>query len=106
MRMLVGVTKRVLCVARSRAQSAGPGRTLVVTAPNHRIPAELEGIAVAWTHEPPTLEELAMLLRDAGCDLILLEMMYRPERLGRDIEVGPVCAAEIPLRMGDDWASA
>jgi S-methylmethionine-dependent homocysteine/selenocysteine methylase len=42
--------------------------------------------------------ELAMLLRDEGCDLILLEMMYDPERIGLAI----TAAAEtgLPLWVG------
>ncbi len=38
--------------------------------------------APSATEMAEAFEELALLLRDAGCDLILLEMMYRPERLG------------------------
>jgi len=44
------------------AHSAGPGRTLVLTAPTHLIPPELEGIAVSWTHQPPDVTELGELV--------------------------------------------
>ena len=45
------------------AQSAGPGRTIVLTAPHSEIPPELEGVAVTWQHRPPSEEELADLVR-------------------------------------------
>lgn len=47
---------------------AGTGR-----ADSHRMPSEAE-MADAF-------QELALVLRDEGCDLILLEMMYDPARL-------------------------
>ncbi len=28
------------------------------------------------------------------------------ERLGREVEIGPICAAEIPLYLGEDWKPA
>lgn len=52
----------VLRSVKEAAQSAGPGRTIVVTAPTHRIPPELDGIAAAWTHEPPDEGELTELV--------------------------------------------
>ena len=53
----------VLRSVKETAQTAGPGRTIVLTAPHHIIPPELEGIAVAWKHQPPTEAELAELVR-------------------------------------------
>ena len=53
----------VLRSVKETAQTAGPGRTIVLTAPHHIIPPELEGIAVAWKHQPPTKAELADLVR-------------------------------------------
>jgi len=49
-------------VVKEAAQTAGPGRTIVLTAPNHTIPDELDGIAVAWRHQPPDADELASLV--------------------------------------------
>jgi homocysteine S-methyltransferase len=51
-------------------------------------------------------EELAQLLRDTDCDLVLLEMMYRPERLGPLLEAAthsglPVWAG-FTARDGED----
>lgn len=52
----------VVRAVKEAAQTAGPGRTIVLTAPSHRIPPELEGIAVAWKHQPPDEEELKSLV--------------------------------------------
>jgi len=49
-------------VVKEAAQTAGPGRTIVLTAPSHTIPEELDGIAVAWRHQPPDADELAALV--------------------------------------------
>ena len=52
----------VVRAVKEAAQTAGPGRTIVLTAPHHKIPPELEGVAVAWKHQPPNEEELASLV--------------------------------------------
>ncbi len=52
----------VVRAVKEAAQTAGPGRTIVLTAPSHRIPPELDGIAVAWKHQPPDEGELAALV--------------------------------------------
>ncbi len=50
--------------------------------------------------------ELALLLRDEGCELILLEMMYDPERIGLAIaaaaETGLPLWAGFSARSGED----
>ncbi len=46
------------------AQTAGPNRTIVLTGPQNDIPPELEGVAVAWQHQPPGEDELAELVSD------------------------------------------
>lgn len=43
------------------AQSARLGQTIVVTCPQPFMPPELEGLALAWTLDPPTAEELKQL---------------------------------------------
>ncbi len=45
------------------AQQSKPGQTLVLTGPRTQIPPELEGLAIPWTLEPPTSEELEGLVR-------------------------------------------
>jgi len=52
----------VVRAVKEAAQTAGPGRTIVLTAPSHRVPPELEGIAVAWKHQPPDQDELTSLV--------------------------------------------
>jgi len=54
------VTLRTL---KEAAATAGPQRTIVLTGPDHQIPPELDGIAVAWSHHPPGENELADLVR-------------------------------------------
>ena len=44
------------------AQAARPGITLVVTVASGEVPAELEGVGLAWEHLPPTREEMTELV--------------------------------------------
>jgi hypothetical protein len=44
------------------AQKADPGQTIVLTAPHHTVPPELEEIAVAWSLRPPSDGELDSLV--------------------------------------------
>ena len=55
-----------------------------------RAPAEAE-MAEAFS-------ELALLLREEGCDVIMLEMMYLPERIGPALEAA--CASGLPVWAG------
>jgi homocysteine S-methyltransferase len=43
-------------------------------------------------------DELALLLRDQGCDLIILEMMHRPERMG--LAFAAATATGLPVWAG------
>ena len=52
----------VVRAVKEAAHTAGPGRTIVLTAPSYKIPPELEGIAVAWKHQPPNEDELTSLV--------------------------------------------
>ncbi len=45
------------------ALQARPGQTLVLTGPRADVPPELEGLALPWTLEPPSEEELDALVR-------------------------------------------
>jgi hypothetical protein len=45
------------------AQTAPPGITVVLEVPDKTIPSELKGLALSWTLEPPTTEEITDLLR-------------------------------------------
>ncbi len=50
-------------------QQARAGQTLVLTGPTAQVPQELVGLALPWTLEPPTREELAALVRRTVDDL-------------------------------------
>lgn len=60
---------------------------LVAGSLSHMCPMASDSDRPDPTREPPpavmgaAFRELALLLRDAGCDLILLEMMYSPQRM-------------------------
>ena len=51
------------------ALAAEPGQTLVLTGPTTDVPAELEGLALRWTLEPPSREEVEELVRRTFDDL-------------------------------------
>jgi AAA+ superfamily predicted ATPase len=59
----------VLRAVKDTAQRADPGQTIVLTAPNLEVPAELKGIAVPWRLRPPDENELARLVRRTLEDL-------------------------------------
>ena len=44
------------------AQAAAAGKTLVLTAPSHRVPPELAGLAHRWRLRPPDNDELRSLI--------------------------------------------
>lgn len=52
----------VVRTLKDAASTAGTGRTIVLTAPDHTVPPELDGMAVAWTHHPPSDTELSALV--------------------------------------------
>lgn len=76
----------VAAAKRAREESARPD-VLVAGSLSHMCPMTPDSANPDLSREPPRevmregFRELAMLLRDAGCDLILLEMMYYPHRI-------------------------
>lgn len=46
-----------------------PGQTIVLTGPEARVPEALEGIALPWTLEPPSPEEVLAMVRRTAADL-------------------------------------
>jgi S-methylmethionine-dependent homocysteine/selenocysteine methylase len=72
---------------RARAASGQPD-ILVAGSLSHRSPMEAGAAAPDPTRNPSeavlaeSATELARLLKDAGCDLIVLEMMYDPDKMG------------------------
>jgi len=51
------------------AQGQRPAQTLVLTLPDHHVPPELDGLALAWKLKPPSPQELEMLVRRTLEDL-------------------------------------
>jgi ATP-dependent 26S proteasome regulatory subunit len=51
------------------AQEAEPGKTLVLAVPDARVPPELRGLALYWTLQPPSREELSDLVSRTVEDL-------------------------------------
>ncbi len=104
---------RIAVAAAQRArESSGRHDLLVAGSLSHMCP-----IASGTARPDPTrtpskaemadaFEELAVLLRDEGCDLILAEMLYDPERIG--LALTAAAGTGLPLwagfsaRRGDD----
>ena len=58
---------RVVRAVKELAQAGREGQTIVLTAPNRTIPAELNGLALPWNLSPPAEDELRRLaLRTLG----------------------------------------
>jgi AAA+ superfamily predicted ATPase len=46
------------------------GQTIVLTSPDLTMPAELDGVALPWTLEPPDVQEVATLVRQVTGELV------------------------------------
>jgi homocysteine S-methyltransferase len=106
---------RAAVAAAHRARDAS-GRTdvLVAGSLSHMCPIAPDSDRADLRREPPTevmrdaFHEMALLLRDAGCDLLILEMMYYPKRAALALEAAlasglPVWAG-FAVRRDDDGA--
>jgi AAA+ superfamily predicted ATPase len=51
------------------ALAARPGQSLVITGTTAEVPPELDGIALPWTLEPPSKQEVEAMVRQAVADL-------------------------------------
>lgn len=60
----------VVRAVKDLAQAAREGQTIVLTAPNRQMPAELEGLALPWNLRPPAEDELRRLIQRTLDDLI------------------------------------
>jgi len=101
----------VAAAHRARAESGQSG-VLVAGSLSHMCP-QIPGTTETDHHRMPpataiaaAIEELAMLLKNEGCDLLLLEMMYDPDRMSFAFEAAkktglPVWAG-FSARRGDD----
>jgi methionine synthase I (cobalamin-dependent) len=79
---------RTAVAAAHRARDACDREDVLVAGSlSHMCPMTADSASPDLARRPPTevmreaFQELAFLLRDAGCDLILLEMMYCPQRI-------------------------
>jgi len=106
------IVRTAVGAARQAREASGRNDVLIAGSLSHMSPMIGGTGQHDLTRAPPpgemaeAFEELAQLLRDSGCDLILLEMMYRPERLGPAFEAAissglPVWAG-FSARYGDD----
>ena len=90
--------------------AAGPMRLFTIDVRGHTVD-------MAVIFKEFTAERLAVAFDDFGVDSaspsrIIVPGLVAPivpeaaALLGRELEIGPICAAEIPLYMGDDWVAA
>lgn len=106
------INRGAVRTARRAIEASGRPDTLIAGSLSHRgpivegtaRPAHLDGPALRAMAD--ALKELAELLVEEGCDLILLEMMYDPERMPFVFEAAaetglPVCAG-FSARRGAD----
>ncbi len=98
------INRTAVAAARRARDAAGRPDVLVAGSLSHMAPM-VAGSARADRHRLPppdvmadALAELAHLLREAGCDLIALEMMYDPERI--PLALAAAADAGLPLWAG------
>ncbi len=106
------INRTTIDAALRAREASGRDDVLVAGSLSHRWPDDKETSRLDFTRVPAQAEmreafgELARLLREGGCDLILLEMMYDPEALCPAFEAAtatglPVWAG-FSARCGDD----
>ncbi len=86
------INHTAVATARRARQESRRDDVLVAGSLSQMCPMEGDSDCPDLAREPPpevmraAFRELAFLLRDAGCDLILLEMMYYPQRIRLALE--------------------
>jgi len=81
------INRTAIAAARRARETCGRDDVLVAGSLSHMCPMQSDSADPDLSREPPAeamaaaFSELATLLRDEGCDLILLEMMYYPQRI-------------------------
>jgi homocysteine S-methyltransferase len=81
------INRAAVAAAHRAREASGRDGVLVAGSLSQMCPMAADTDRPDLDREPPPevmlagFEELALLLRDAGCDLILLEMMYYPQRI-------------------------
>lgn len=98
------INRAAVGAARRARAAGGRNDVLIAGSLSHRTPVEPGTARLDLSRVPSeaamteAFSELAGLLRDLGCDLILLEMMYYPERLGPVFEAAR--ATGLPVWAG------
>jgi homocysteine S-methyltransferase len=81
------INRTAVNVARRARAASQRDDVLIAGSLSHMCPMAADSDRPDLDREPPpeimldAFRELALILRDAGCDLILLEMMYFPQRI-------------------------
>ena len=98
------VNRAAIAAAFHARQTIGRDDVLVAGSLSHMCPMAADSDRPDLNREPPlevmrdAFHELATLLCDAGCDLILLEMMYYPQRIPLAFEAA--LATGLPVWAG------
>lgn len=98
------INRTAVEAAHRARETSGHGDVLVAGSLSHMCPMAAGSDRADLRREPPTevmrdaFHELATLLRDAGCDLLMLEMMYYPERASLALEAA--LATGLPVWAG------
>ena len=98
------INRTAIAAALRAREASGRNDVLVAGSLSHMCPMTAGSDRPDLNREPPAevmrdaFHELATLLRDAGCDLILLEMMYYPQRIPLAFEAA--LATGLPVWAG------
>lgn len=98
------INRTAVAAAHRAREASGRDDLLVAGSLSHMCPMAPNSDRADLNREPPkevmrdAFHELATLLRDAGCDLLLLEMMYYPERIPLALEAA--LATGLPVWAG------
>jgi homocysteine S-methyltransferase len=98
------INRTAVATAFRAREASGRNDALVAGSLSHMCPMTADSDRPDLNREPPTevmrdaFHELAILLRDAGCDFILLEMMYYPQRIPLAFEAA--LATGLPVWAG------
>ncbi len=98
------INRTAVAAAHRAREASGREDVLVAGSLSHMSPITADSDLSDLGREPPAevmrdaFHELATLLRDAGCDLILMEMMYLPHRISLALEAA--LATGLPVWAG------
>jgi homocysteine S-methyltransferase len=98
------INRNAVAAAQRAREASHRDDILVAGSLSHMCPILADSDRTDLEHEPPlelmrdSFHELAALLCDAGCDLLLLEMLYYPERAGLLLEAA--LATGLPVWAG------